>query len=91
MNLAAESEGPDQTALMRRVIWAFVVRNMPEDTVSYSAAHLILRIVLAEAEQIIRIYRLIWVPRASSLLTDGIRSFSPWLNGVLQATKALMA
>ena len=41
MILLAVSEGPDQTARMRRVIWAFAVRICPpEDTFSHSAAHL---------------------------------------------------
>ena len=30
MILLADSEGPDQTARMRRLIWAFAVRKCPK-------------------------------------------------------------
>ena len=44
MILLANSVGPDQTARMRRLIWAFAVRtecpHMPEDTFSHGAAKL---------------------------------------------------
>ena len=30
MILLADSEGPDQTARMRRLIWAFAVRILPK-------------------------------------------------------------
>ena len=41
--ILAESEGPDQTAQMRRLIWAFAVRiclHMPEDMFSHGEAYL---------------------------------------------------
>ena len=42
MILLADSEGPDQTARMRRLIWAFTDRaHMPEDTFSHGATHLL--------------------------------------------------
>ena len=34
MILLADSEGPDQTAQMRSLIWAFAVRICPKDTFS---------------------------------------------------------
>ena len=37
--LFRDSEGPDQTALMRRLIWAFAV-HMTEDTFFQGAAHI---------------------------------------------------
>ena len=36
----ADSEGPDQTARMRRLIWAFAGPHMPEDTFSHGAAQI---------------------------------------------------
>ena len=37
MILIANSEGPDQTVQMRRLIWAFAVGYMPEDMFSHGA------------------------------------------------------
>ena len=37
--MLTDSERPDQTARMRRLIWAFAVRIMPKDTFSHRAAH----------------------------------------------------
>ena len=38
MILLADSDGPDQTAWMRRLIWAFAVRMCPKDTFLHGAA-----------------------------------------------------
>ena len=41
MILLADSEGPDQAARMRRLIWAFAVRmSVPEDTFSQGEAEI---------------------------------------------------
>ena len=39
MILQADSESPDQTARMRSLIWAFLVRTCCKDTFSHCAAH----------------------------------------------------
>ena len=41
MFLLADSEGYDQTARTRSLIWAFAVSHIPEDTFSHDAAHVI--------------------------------------------------
>ena len=41
MILLVDSEGPDQTAQMRSLIWALPVRACPKDTFSLGAAHII--------------------------------------------------
>ena len=40
MILQANSEGPDQTARMRSLIWAFSVRICPEGTSSHDTAQM---------------------------------------------------
>ena len=39
MILAADKKGPDRTAHLQSLIWAFVVRACPEGTVLLGAAH----------------------------------------------------
>ena len=46
MILIADSEGPDQTARMRRAIWALCCSHMPENRFLYGTAHLVLKAVL---------------------------------------------
>ena len=43
MTLSADNEGPDQTALMRSLIWAFVVRACPEGAFSLGATYITAR------------------------------------------------
>ena len=40
MSFAADSEGPDQTAQTRSLIWAFAVRACPENKFSLGATHI---------------------------------------------------
>ena len=42
--LLVDSEGPDQTARKRRLIWAFAVRIYPEDSFSRGTAHVVLQV-----------------------------------------------
>ena len=41
MILFADSKGPDQTALMHSLIWAFAVRICPKTNFLHGAAHMI--------------------------------------------------
>ena len=43
MILLAESEGPDQTARQRSLIWAFALCTCPEGTFSRGVSHLIMK------------------------------------------------